>query len=77
LKNYLTILAGVLFVAAFFPYIISILRGSTKPAKTSWIIWVSLDTITFAGMLCAKTVNGQIIGALIGGWATVRLALKL
>jgi len=72
----LFVLSGILFIAGFVPYIISILHKETKPAKASWIIWVALDTITFAGMLVKETANGQIIGAVIGGWLTVILALK-
>jgi cation transport ATPase len=66
----------VLFIAAFVPYIRAILRKETQPAKASWIIWASLDTITFAGMLAKHSVNGQIVGAICGAWTVVVLALK-
>jgi len=72
----LFVLSGILFIAGFAPYIISIIRKETKPAKASWIIWVTLDTITLFGMLTKETANGQIIGAVIGGWLTVILTLK-
>ncbi len=76
LKNVLSVLAGALFVAAFYPYIKAILRKETQPAKASWIIWASLDTITFAGMYAKHAVNGQIVGAILGAWAVAALALK-
>ncbi|MBI4992462.1 MAG: hypothetical protein HZB99_04575 [Candidatus Harrisonbacteria bacterium] len=72
----LSAVAGLLFIAAFVPYIRAILLGETKPAKSSWLIWASLDTITLAGMYAKDTVNGQILGAVIGAWVVVALALK-
>lgn len=69
-------LAGILFIIGFIPYIVSILRGETKPAKASWIIWATLDSITLAGMLTKHSLNGQILGAVIGAWIVVILALR-
>jgi hypothetical protein len=40
-KQTLSVIAGILFVAGFFPYIKAILKGETKPAKASWIIWAT------------------------------------
>ena len=75
-RSILSVLAGLLYVAAFVPYIRAILRKETQPAKASWIIWASLDTITLAGMLAKHTVNGLIVGAIIGAWMVVILTLK-
>lgn len=80
----LSVIAGVLFVAGFVPYALAILGRDiwfqkikpTKPARASWIIWVSLDTITLAGMYAKNTVNGQILGAVIGGLMIIALVLK-
>ncbi len=76
MKDTLSVIAGLLFVAGFVPYIRAILRKETKPAKASWIIWASLDTITIAGMYAKESVNGQILGAIAGAWVIVALALK-
>lgn len=76
MKGMLSVAAGVLFVIAFVPYIRSILRKETKPAKASWIIWASLDYLVFAGMLAEHTVNGQILGAVIGATTVIGLAIK-
>lgn len=75
-KEVLSIVAGVLFIAGFVPYIRAVLAGSTKPAKASWIIWASLDSITLVGMCVQHSLNGQIIGAVAGAWIVVALALK-
>lgn len=76
LKEILTVLAGILFFVAFIPYIRAILRKETQPVKATWIIWASLDTITFLGMLAKHSVNGQIIGAILGAWIVAFLAMK-
>ncbi len=74
IKHVLTVIAGVLFLLGFVPYIYSILKGQSKPAKASWVIWAILDTITLAAMYAKNAVNGQIIGAVIGAWIIVVLA---
>lgn len=75
-QDILSVVAGLLFIAGFIPYIRAILVGTTKPAKASWIIWASLDTITIVGMCVQNSLNGQIIGAVIGAWIVALLALK-
>jgi hypothetical protein len=71
-----SILAGLVFVAAFVPYIRAILRKETKPTKSTWIIWATLDTITFTGMWAEHAVNGQIIGAVFGAWTVAALSFR-
>ena len=38
-KNILIILAGILTVCSYFPYIKSILKNETKPHLYTWLIW--------------------------------------
>lgn len=75
-KEVLLIIAGLLFIVGFGPYIRAILRKETKPVKASWIIWASLDYIVLAGMIAANSVNGQIIGAIVGASTVMCLAMK-
>ncbi len=77
----LSALSGIVFVVAFIPYIRAILRPEedpkkTRPQKASWIIWATLDSITLAGMVAKDSVNGQIVGAIIGAWMVAALAMK-
>ncbi len=72
----LSAIAGVLYVIGFVPYVIGILRKETKPAKASWLVWASLDTIATAGMFATHSINGQILGAFAGAWVIAILALK-
>jgi hypothetical protein len=37
--------AGIFSLLGFFPYIITILQGKTKPNRASWSIWASLGII--------------------------------
>lgn len=76
IRSVLSIVAGLLFIAAFVPYIRAIVRGDTKPAKASWVIWASLDSITIAGMYSKDAVNGQILGAVLGAWTVAVLAFR-
>ena len=39
--------AGILYVIAFVPYVLSILGGRTKPSRITWAIWSFLNIITF------------------------------
>ncbi|MBI5045539.1 MAG: hypothetical protein HZC14_00840 [Candidatus Niyogibacteria bacterium] len=76
IKNVLSVISGILFAAAYIPYIRTILNGKTKPAKASWIIWASLDAIIIAGMMAENSVNYQIICAFLGSSAVATLSLK-
>lgn len=75
MKETLSILAGVIFLLAYIPYIRAILRKETKPAKASWLIWASLDTIALVGLVVKHAVNSQIIAAVCGAWIVVILSL--
>jgi hypothetical protein len=75
-RQIISVIAGLLFIVGFVPYIRAILRKEAKPAKASWIIWASVDSITLAGMFVENTVNGQILGAVVGAWVVVAFALK-
>ena len=76
LKDILSLFAGVLHVAGFVPYVRAIVRKVTEPAKASWLIWATLDSITCAGMYAKHTLNGQIIGAGLGAWMVFVLVTK-
>lgn len=76
MKEALSYLSGVIFCLAFVPYVRAIVRKETKPSKSTWIIWAILDTVTLVGMYFEDSVNGQIVGAVIGSWVVVVLALK-
>ncbi len=76
MREVLSALSGILFIAAFFPYIHAIIRKGTKPSKASWLIWWTSDFLAFAGMFSKHSLNGQIIAAVLGGGTVVILSFK-
>lgn len=89
IKTLFSVIAGILFALAFVPYILAILgkgvdiekrkiisREKTKPQKSTWIIWATLDSIILIGMVSKRAINGQIVAAVICAWLVVRLAVK-
>jgi len=76
LRNIFSIIAGILFLVGFIPYIRAILKRVAQPSKASWIIWTALDLVVIAGMWSKHSLNGQILGAFTGSVVTVVLALK-
>ncbi len=75
-RQTLSALAGILVLAGYVPYILSIIRRKTTPAKASWLIWASLDTVLLYGMLLRRVVNGQMVGTVIGIWIVVALSFR-
>lgn len=71
-----SVLAGVFVIGGYVPYIASIARGVTVPAKASWLIWASLDTVLLGGMILRHAVNGQLVGTVIVIWIVVVLAFR-
>jgi hypothetical protein len=51
MKEFLSGVAIVLTLAAFYPYIRSILSGRTKPHVFSWVIWGATTFIVFLAQL--------------------------
>jgi hypothetical protein len=72
----LAILAAILCIAGYIPYICGILTKQTKPAKVSWIAWSVLDITGVLAMYSAGAVNGYIIGASAGTTIIALLSLK-
>ncbi len=78
LKDILSVLAGIIFLVGFVPYIRAILRKKDpiKPSKVSWLIWTANDAMILSGMVAKHSLSGQIVGALLGSIVTLVLALK-
>ena len=76
IKEEFSILAGLLIIVGYIPYINAILRKKTTPARATWLIWAFLDIITFVGMYTANAMNGQILAACVGASIVSLLSLK-
>jgi hypothetical protein len=57
-------LSGLIILAGAPPYLIDILKGKTKPQRTTWFIWSVLGIIAFIAQV-----------QLHGGWSLVYLGL--
>lgn len=80
----LGVASGVIAIVAYVPYIISILKGKTKPNRASWWIWAVLGIIICASYWSVGARNtfwftlpiGMVTTALlslkygVGGWTT-------
>jgi len=68
-------IAGLLFFAAFLPYVFAIISGETTPSPVTWFIWAAVDTLVLVAMLREKARSGQLIGAVMGAWLITILAV--
>lgn len=75
-KAILSVVSGILGILGFVPYIWAILRGKTKPAKASWLIWTLINVITLVAMIVKGASNPQIACVTAGSLIVVVLALK-
>lgn len=77
-QNWLGISSGVIALAAFIPYIRSILRGQTRPNRASWFIWAFAEGLTFASYGAAGADATLYIAAayMTGTFTVACLALR-
>jgi len=62
-KFWLSIIAMMLTVAAFLPYILSILRGQIRPHIFSWLIWgLNTSVAFFAAIQTGGGIGSWVIG---------------
>ncbi|MBI5023056.1 MAG: hypothetical protein HZC05_02725, partial [Candidatus Magasanikbacteria bacterium] len=76
IKEVFSVLAGVLCIIGYIPYINAVVRKKTTPARATWLIWAFLDIITLAGMYAKGAINGQILAAFVGASTVSVLSLK-
>jgi hypothetical protein len=62
-KTIISIVATIIGLASYVPYLTGTLRGTIKPNPASWMVWGILAAVAFAGQL----VSGGGIGTLITG----------
>lgn len=71
-------IAGILSLAAFFPYIISILKGRTRPNRATWIIWTAVGFMLGASYYSsgARETMWVPVSYIVGPFTTVIFSLK-
>ena len=72
------LLAGLLSLAAFVPYIIAIVKGATKPNRATWWIWTINGLILLASYYAsgAESTVWVAVGYFVGSLLTAVLALR-
>ena len=72
------IAAGILALAAFIPYVISILKNQARPSRATWLIWAIQDALSLASYYFsgAKETVWVPIGFVIGATTIAGLSLK-
>ncbi len=83
--------SGILFLVAFLPYILAILKlgkvlpnwkicsripDVDPPKKGTWLIWAALDSASLIAMIIGGGFSPQLVGAVIGAWVVLILTLK-
>lgn len=71
------IIAGVLSLVGYIPYIISILKGVTKPNRATWLIWTIVGGLLAFSFIAAGNVDAiwLPLGYFIGPFITMILSI--
>lgn len=71
-------IAGLVFILGFMPYIYSILKGETKPSRTTWVIWAVIGAISLIQDYAVGSRDSiwVSLGAAIGPLSIALLSLK-
>ncbi len=77
-QEFIGIIAGILSIAGYVPYIISILRGKTRPNRASWLIWTIVGgLLAFSFMATGdKKAIWVPLGYFIGPFITALLSIR-
>lgn len=66
------LIAGVLSIFAFLPYIRDTFIGTTKPQRASWLIWSVLSSISFFGQIAeGASASLWFAGVQVSGTITI------
>lgn len=72
----LSLVAGMLGILGFVPYIRAVLKKEAQPQKASWVAWGILNFITLAGMYVKGAASIQMTAITLGSWIVAGLAFK-
>src|SRR6185295_20064326 len=76
--EWIGIIAGIIALSGYIPYIISILRGKTKPNRATWFIWAMIGgllAISYAAAGDPKAI-WLPIGYFLGPFVTAILSIR-
>lgn len=61
-KQLLGEMAGVIILVSGIPYLISILKGKTKPSRGSYIIWSSVEVVWVSSYIASGATTTKYLG---------------
>lgn len=72
------ITAGILAISGYIPYIISILRGKTKPDRATWLIWTIVGGILAFSYIATGDMKAiwLPLGYFLGPFITMLLSIR-
>jgi len=72
------IVAGILAIGGYVPYIISILRGKTRPERATWLIWTIVGGLLAFSFLASGDKNAIWVpmGYFLGPFITALLSIR-
>ena len=77
MKSIVTIIAVVIALIGYIPYIRDCIKGNTKPHAISWFIWALISFIAFGIQLTNKGGWGSYVNLFMGVICTVIFILSL
>lgn len=76
MRTALGVIAGVLALISFFPYLRSILQGKTKPNRATFAIWSGVNIVTIASYIASGARTTIYIGLVYATFQLVILGLS-
>jgi len=76
--SFFGLISGLLACISHIPYLIDILKGTTKPERASWLIWLVLGSISFFSQMAKGATDSLWLvgGDTLGTVLTFILAIK-
>lgn len=74
-KSFVGIIAGIVYVSGFIPYLYAIVAKGAKPVKGTWLTWFVVDAMVLSAMSDQDSANWQITFATIGAGVVFLLSL--
>ncbi|MCL2037563.1 hypothetical protein FWG95_00970 [Candidatus Saccharibacteria bacterium] len=76
MNDALAVTSLLLILAAYAPYIYSVVKRKTKPQRISWLLWMMLNATYFASAVNSDGAVLYTLGAVIGTATIFTLSIK-
>jgi hypothetical protein len=76
-KDFVAVVAVIISVASYIPYLIGIRRRTNKPHAYSWLVWTIVTWIIFAAQISSGAGLAAVLFAVIGVFCLVIFILSI